>query len=188
ADDVGARVGRIQDVRPAAALPLSLRAGRRPGLAGDRCIAALEHAPPRPGGVAARGGADGRGIDVPGPPGGRDAGAAGVEEFLDELEAGSAACLLEGEAGIGKTTVWRYGLEAAEARGQRILACRPVEAESQFSYSGLGDLLAGTSEAVLDVLPGPQRRALGGAPLLAPAEGGRPERGAGGPGAPLPDQ
>ena len=37
-----------------------------------------------------------------------------------------ATVVLHGEAGIGKTSIWLAGLEAAAARGYRVLSCRPV--------------------------------------------------------------
>jgi Cdc6-like AAA superfamily ATPase len=56
---------------------------------------------------------------------GRDEELAAVAAFLDgDLP---AALLLAGEAGIGKTTVWRSGLEQARERGVRVLVCRPAE-------------------------------------------------------------
>ncbi len=52
-----------------------------------------------------------------------------------------AIVVLEGEAGIGKTSVWRAVLQQLEAGGHAVLSARPVEAETQLSYAGLADLL-----------------------------------------------
>jgi hypothetical protein len=52
-----------------------------------------------------------------------------------------AALLLEGEAGIGKSTLWSRGVEEARAAGHRVLVCRPSAAEAALSYAALGDLL-----------------------------------------------
>src|SRR5207244_7908654 len=72
-----------------------------------------------------------------------------------------ALLLLEGEPGIGKSTLWRYGLGQAEQRGWRTLAFRPGEAERSLTFAGLSGLFP---DAVLDdVLPAiaePRRRAL----------------------------
>jgi DNA-binding CsgD family transcriptional regulator len=81
-----------------------------------------------------------------------------------------AALVLEGEAGIGKTTLWLAGVERAQERGFRVLAARPAEAESELSFSALGDLLAHVHEQVRG-LPPPQRRPLEGALLLAETRG-----------------
>jgi YD repeat-containing protein len=46
--------------------------------------------------------------------------------FLDEVRGGARAVLLEGEAGIGKTTVWQRGVKLALERGYRVLQSRPA--------------------------------------------------------------
>jgi DNA-binding CsgD family transcriptional regulator len=81
------------------------------------------------------------------------------------------ALWLEGVAGIGKTTLWRAGVELAREQGHRVLTCRPTAAETAFSYAALGDLLANAAEEVLPELPAPQRRALEVAVALASSEG-----------------
>ena len=48
---------------------------------------------------------------------GREDELAAAVEFLDAIAAGPAALLIEGDAGIGKTTVWRAAVTAAIARG-----------------------------------------------------------------------
>src|SRR6266446_5862550 len=91
---------------------------------------------------------------------GRDEELAAVREFLDAVERLPAALVVEGEAGIGKTTLWRAGIASAEERGYRVLSTRPAQAESQVSYAGLADLLEPVLEEALAELPPPQRRAL----------------------------
>jgi DNA-binding CsgD family transcriptional regulator len=83
---------------------------------------------------------------------------------------GPGTLLIEGEAGVGKTTLWREGLGSAAA-GSIVVSCQPVQTEATLSFSGLGDLLGAVVDGVLDVLPMPQRRALEAALLLR--EGGR---------------
>src|SRR5262245_33199842 len=73
--------------------------------------------------------------------------------------------VLPGEAGMGKTTLWLAGVDAAAERGYRILSCRPSAAETQFSFSGLTDLLASAGHIVAE-LPPVQRQALEAALLL----------------------
>jgi DNA-binding CsgD family transcriptional regulator len=91
---------------------------------------------------------------------GRDADLAAVERFLDRLATDRGALIVEGEAGIGKTTIWRAALASASQRGFRVLAARPAEAEASFSYAGLADLLGGAYELVRDELSVPQQHAL----------------------------
>ncbi len=100
---------------------------------------------------------------------------AGADRFLDAVSAGPAALVLEGESGIGKTTIWRAAVDAARKRSYRVLVCRASESESALSFLGLGDLLDNVSDAMLDALPEAQRRALELA-LLRSAEEGSPDR------------
>jgi hypothetical protein len=90
-----------------------------------------------------------------------------IAEFLDEFPRGPAILLIEGEAGIGKTTLWESAVEAAVDRGHRVLVTRAAEAETKLAYTALGDLLELAGEAVIAALPGPQRKALEAALLLA---------------------
>ena len=77
-----------------------------------------------------------------------------------------AALVLEGEAGIGKSTLWVAGVEHARAQGLRVLSSRPAEAEHGLALAGLGDLFEDALEEVLPSLPPPRRRALEVALLL----------------------
>ncbi len=72
---------------------------------------------------------------------GRDAELQAVERFLDTARERAAALLIEGEAGIGKTTVWLEAVAAAEDRSFRVLRARPAESEAKLSYAVLADLL-----------------------------------------------
>ncbi len=83
-----------------------------------------------------------------------------VHAFLDEAGAGAAALVLEGEPGIGKTTVWRAAIEHARARGLAVLHSRPLELDMRIPFAGLRDLFADRLDVVLPALPAPQRRAL----------------------------
>src|SRR5262245_29124385 len=100
---------------------------------------------------------------------------AAVDRFLDLLGEGPAALVLEGEPGIGKTTVWRAAVEAAKSRSYRVLVGRASESERALSFLGLGDLLEGADSEVLERLPQPQRLALEVA-LLRSAGEGSPDR------------
>jgi DNA-binding CsgD family transcriptional regulator len=91
---------------------------------------------------------------------GRDRELATVERCLREAREQPLALFLEGEAGIGKTVVWRRGLELAEQDGFLVLSCRAVETETKLGYASLADLLEPVGDEVLARLPDPQRRAL----------------------------
>ena len=63
--------------------------------------------------------------------------------------AGSGGALVvDGEAGIGKTTIWREALARASSRPFRLLVARPAEAEADLSYAALTDLVAEAYEEV----------------------------------------
>ena len=106
---------------------------------------------------------------------GRETEMAALRSFLDVAAGGAAGFLLEGEAGIGKTTVWQAAVADAERRSFQILTSRPAGSELQLSYASLGDLLGGALADVGDELPGPQLRALRVALLLEDAQGSPPD-------------
>jgi DNA-binding CsgD family transcriptional regulator len=107
---------------------------------------------------------------------GRELELATIERALDTIPHGPTAVLLSGDAGIGKTTVWRRGLAGARERGYRTLSCSPVEAETRLSYAVLGDLVEPVLEESLPSLPEPQRAALEVALLRTPRTGGRADQ------------
>src|SRR5438045_2233740 len=96
---------------------------------------------------------------------GRERELAQIEELLDAVDRGSGGLLLEGEPGIGKTTLWRLGVELARERGWRVLLAQPTEPEQDLSFAALADLLA-TTRSRFRLLPSPQRHALRAALLL----------------------
>jgi hypothetical protein len=85
--------------------------------------------------------------------------------FLDPGR-GELALLLEGAAGIGKTTLWCAGIELARRQQFRVLWCQPTASETAFSFAALGDLLSPVVQDVLPRLPPPQRAAIGAALAL----------------------
>ena len=100
-------------------------------------------------------------------PVGRDEELGVIDAFLTQTQRGQAALVLAGEAGIGKTTLWAAGIEAAERRLCRVVICRGVEAEATLSFAGLSELLAPVLGETLGSLVQPRRRALEVALLLA---------------------
>jgi DNA-binding CsgD family transcriptional regulator len=83
-----------------------------------------------------------------------------VRAFVDALEDGPRGLLIEGEAGIGKTTLWRAALAEAEARGCVVLRCVTEQAEARLSFVGLADLAEDVSDEWLAAVRSPQREAL----------------------------
>lgn len=100
---------------------------------------------------------------------GRDAESAAVAGFL--AESAPSLLVIEGAPGIGKTALFRAAVEAAS--GHRVVVARPIEAEMDLPFTGLGDLLAG--DAIdLAGLPEPQRLAIEAALLLRSPSGAMP--------------
>jgi DNA-binding CsgD family transcriptional regulator len=107
---------------------------------------------------------------------GREEELGAVEEVLRAVTQGPTAILIEGEAGIGKTTVWNAGLEAARRAGLRTLVSQGSGAEVKLGYAALTDLLTDVDDDAIAGLPTPQRRALAAAALRAePAGGAAPD-------------
>lgn len=91
---------------------------------------------------------------------GRDSELASIGAFLVAAVGHATALLIEGEAGIGKSSLWRETVRAAEERGYRVLACQPTESEAGIGFAGLIDLLGPWVDETAAELPEPQRRAL----------------------------
>jgi len=105
---------------------------------------------------------------------GRETELALVRDFVASVSDGASALVLEGEAGMGKTTLWTRGVAEAEAQGLRVLQSRPAESETALSFSGIGDLLDVVLDEGLAPLPDPQRRALARALVLEEGRGPAP--------------
>ncbi len=95
-----------------------------------------------------------------------------VAEFLIAADVQPSILVIEGEAGIGKTTLWLAAIEQARARGFRVLSAREGQAESKLAYAAVADLLGDVESAVLTALPDVQRIAL--ERVLLRANGGGP--------------
>jgi DNA-binding CsgD family transcriptional regulator len=103
---------------------------------------------------------------------GREAEVAEITRFIESIDDGPSALLLDGAAGIGKTTLWNAGVTFARDTGHQVLSSRAAESEARLSYAALGDLL----ELELPELPGPQKRALDAALLRDGVEGSPPDQ------------
>jgi DNA-binding CsgD family transcriptional regulator len=93
---------------------------------------------------------------------GRKAELACADEFLVAAGKGYSVLQLEGDAGIGKTAIWREVLRRAQALGALILSCRPVASEGRLSFASVVDMLAPIDAAALAALAPGQREVIGG--------------------------
>ena len=92
-----------------------------------------------------------------------------VRDFAQEVRTLPAALAIQGEAGAGKSTLWRAGIETAVVAGHGLLRSEPSASETDLSFAGLADLLSGVLPRVAEQIPAPQREALEIALLLRPA-------------------
>jgi DNA-binding CsgD family transcriptional regulator len=83
-----------------------------------------------------------------------------VRELLSAGDGQLAVLVLEGEPGIGKTSLWEAGLALGAERGHRVLTARASEAENGLPLAAVIDLLDGVTDEELASLPRPQRHAL----------------------------
>jgi len=106
---------------------------------------------------------------------GRDQELQALSSFFEQ-SAYPGALLIQGDPGIGKTTLWRAAVAAARELSYEVLRASPAEKESTFAYSVVSDLLADVPDEVVTGLPGPQRRGLEVALLLRDSGGPPPEQ------------
>lgn len=96
---------------------------------------------------------------------GRQADEQAVTEFFDGIARAPTALVIEGDPGIGKTTLWLEALDRARERGFTVLSSRAARAESVLAYAALADLLDDVDESVWADLPAPQQQSLDAALL-----------------------
>src|ERR1700730_19150653 len=70
------------------------------------------------------------------------------------------ALVIEGDPGIGKTTLWAEGVRQAHLDGWTVLVCRPRLSDARLPNVSLTDLLRNLPEEAFESLPAPQRRPL----------------------------
>jgi len=100
---------------------------------------------------------------------GRDAERDAIGALLEGARSSrSAALVIRGEAGVGKTALMDDTRDRAS--DMRLLQTRGIESESELAYAGLYGLLRPALDR-LDGLPEPQARALGAALGMAEGEG-----------------
>ena len=83
-----------------------------------------------------------------------------VAEFAAADRTRPAMLVVEGEAGAGKSTLWRAGAAAAAEAGHRVLSCAPSAGESDLSFAGLSDQFADVLPELSADIPEPQLEAL----------------------------
>jgi DNA-binding CsgD family transcriptional regulator len=98
-----------------------------------------------------------------------------MAEFLEDGQVTPQVLVLDGEAGIGKTTLFEAAVAEGRRQGFAVFSCRPARAETAFSFAALADLLRAVLPEGLERLPVPQRRALSSALLLEEVEGSAPD-------------
>ena len=83
-----------------------------------------------------------------------------LDSFLNDARDRFALLAIEGEAGIGKTTLWQAGVERGRKKAFSVLVARAAQAETGMSWAGLADLFAPVDDRLLEGLPLPQKEAL----------------------------
>ncbi|WP_328349642.1 LuxR family transcriptional regulator [Mycobacterium sp. NBC_00419] len=91
---------------------------------------------------------------------GRGDEVAAARTVLERARQAPATLILEGPAGIGKTTLWRAAVEHAAAEGFTVLTTAGAPAEVSLALAAVGDLLAGIDPAVIDRLSPLHQQAL----------------------------
>ena len=103
---------------------------------------------------------------------GRGGECATLDGLLESVRSGrSAALVMRGEAGVGKTALLRYAVDSAF--GMRVIRAVGVESEMELAFAALHQLCMPVLDR-LEYLPAPQRDALGTA--FALTEGPPPDR------------
>ncbi len=71
---------------------------------------------------------------------GRVAERARIDAFVASLPHGARALTVRGESGIGKTILWRHGVQLAREAEFQVLISRPSDEDMSFALAGLADL------------------------------------------------
>ncbi len=105
---------------------------------------------------------------------GRDREKQHVSAFLTGALERPAALVLQGEPGMGKTTLWRkVCAEDASERGFEVLSSAPASGETRLSFSVLSDLVGDHVADVRDELPAPATSSAGSSSAPRRARKGR---------------
>lgn len=90
---------------------------------------------------------------------GRSGEIAEIRAFLSATGEAPAVLAITGDAGIGKTMVWKHVVQASGSSAE-VLSCQPTLAERPLAFSALDDLFGDVAERVLPALADPRRRAV----------------------------
>lgn len=96
-----------------------------------------------------------------------------VDALLASARHRPSGLLIEGEAGIGKTTLWLTVVDRAERAGFRVLTARTGQTASDPAHTAVADVFACVPPAILAALPDVQRLAADRV-LLRERTAGRP--------------
>jgi predicted ATP-dependent serine protease len=88
---------------------------------------------------------------------GREAELGAVDAVLASGRHGFSALVLEGDPGIGKTTVWQDAIARAAAAGYRVLSCRATPTHQPSRRMTRAEWARGRREAITDCLGAPAR-------------------------------
>jgi DNA-binding CsgD family transcriptional regulator len=106
---------------------------------------------------------------------GREAELATILQFVDARPARPGLLMIEGEPGIGKTTLWLEAVRRGRETGWRTLTAQPTEPESTLSFAALGDLFDPVYDEAAAALSAPQRHAIEVALLRTESTNGAPD-------------
>nr|WP_238382061.1 LuxR family transcriptional regulator [Mycobacterium neumannii] len=101
-----------------------------------------------------------------------------VTAFLDSAAVSATGLIIDGEPGIGKTTLYRDAVRAASARGFKVMTAQGDPGEVTFSFAALSDLLAGVDHESFECLSSTQRAMVNSLLLHDHAPAATDERGA----------
>ncbi|MEO6124364.1 MAG: LuxR C-terminal-related transcriptional regulator [Ilumatobacteraceae bacterium] len=100
---------------------------------------------------------------------GRDEERIVAATFVAAAASGPAAMHIDGQPGIGKSTLFAYVTNLARAADSTLLESSPAASESRMGFVGLTDLLRNVPHAAFDDLPDVQRDSLAVATLRSVA-------------------
>jgi Cdc6-like AAA superfamily ATPase len=82
---------------------------------------------------------------------GREGAVAKISAFLAANSKTPVVLAITGDAGVGKTVVWKHSVQTA-CQSSRVLMCQPTSTERPLAFSALDDLLAEVAEENLPAL------------------------------------
>lgn len=83
-----------------------------------------------------------------------------LKNFLTAATSRPSALLIQGQAGIGKTTFWLSAIDRARERGFRVLTARASQSETVLAYATVGDLVLSVESMLLANIPDLYQQAL----------------------------